>query len=58
MPDVPTYPPLPDCPEGVNPFDWILRTAPRVREARRAIAERRRKEQDHERREEAKPAQR
>jgi hypothetical protein len=49
-------PPLPDCPQGRNPFLWIVRTAPMVREARRIIAERERQEQHYARTEDAKPA--
>lgn len=55
---VPRYPPLPDCPAGKNPFVWIIRTAPMVREARRAIAERLRMEQDNDRKEANRPAER
>lgn len=58
MSDVPKNPPLPDCPEGANPFVWILRTAPRVRDARREIAEQRRKELNYDRKEAARPAER
>ena len=49
-------PPLPDCPQGQNYFAWIVRTAPMVREARRAIAEQERQELHHVRTEDAKPA--
>ena len=49
-------PRLPECPPGVNPFAWIVRTAPMVREARREIAERERQEQAYARQEDAKPA--
>lgn len=38
MPPPLKNPAWPECPEGVNPFAWILRTAPRVREARRQAA--------------------
>jgi hypothetical protein len=44
---VPRPIPLPDCPQGANPFDWIVRTAPAIREARRASAERYRMENQH-----------
>lgn len=27
---------LPECPEGANPFKWIVATAPAVREQRQA----------------------
>jgi hypothetical protein len=47
--------PLPDCPEGVNPFVWILRAAAEVREARREIAERELRDRQHERYEENRP---
>lgn len=49
-------PRLPDCPQGVNPFFWIVRTAPMVRNARRGIAEREREELHHARKEDLKPA--
>lgn len=49
-------PPLPECPEGTNPFAWIFRTAPKVRQARREIAEREREELHHDRKEDLKPA--
>lgn len=48
--------PLPDCPEGTNPFIWIFRTAPKVREARREIAEREQREQAYARQEDNRPA--
>jgi len=48
-------PPLPECPEGTNPFAWIFRTAPKVRQARRYIAEREREELHHDRKEDLKP---
>lgn len=50
-------PPLPDCPPGANPFDWIVRTAPTVRAARREIAERERQERQHEIQQDNRPAQ-
>jgi hypothetical protein len=50
-------PPLPDCPTGSNPFFWIIRTAPMVRQARREIAERERQERQHETQQDARPAQ-
>ena len=50
------WPPLPECPPGTNPFAWIVRTAPMVREARQAIAEQERRESDHAKSQEAQPA--
>ena len=49
-------PPLPECPEGANPFFWIFRTAPKVRQARRDITEREREALHHDRKEDLKPA--
>lgn len=49
-------PPWPEPPPGTNPFDWILRTAPKVREARRQAAGRYRMEHQHEREAETRPA--
>ena len=48
--------PLPDCPDGANPFIWIIRTAPMVREARREIAEREREDRAYDRQEDNRPA--
>lgn len=48
--------PLPDCPEGANPFAWIFRTAPKVREARREIAEQEQKDRAYDREEDNRPA--
>lgn len=48
-------PPLPDCPAGTNPFVWICRTAPKVRDARREIAERERRELDYGRQQDNQP---
>lgn len=55
---MPNRVPLPDCPAGENPFVWIFRTAPKVRAARRAIAEREQEDRAHERKEANRPARR
>ena len=51
-------PPLHECPPGTNPFAWIVRTAPMVREARQAIAGQERREIDYAKQEESRPADR
>ena len=51
-------PPTPECPQGANPFAWIIRAAPMVRAARREIAESERKERQYETQQDNQPARR